>query len=55
MTVSVPRKVTVITDLIPEESRRTTHQEPRPTNLTVVETGAGGGVGLETRAWATEW
>ena len=55
LTVSVPRKVTVITDLIPEESRGTTHQEPGPTNLTVVETGAGGGVGLETRAWATEW
>ena len=54
MTVSVPRKVTVITNIIPEESRRTTHQEPGLTSVTMVEAAATGGIRMKTRARTTE-
>ena len=54
LTVSIPRKVTVITNIIPEESRGTTHQEPGPTSVTMVEAAAAGGIRMKTRARTTE-
>ena len=54
LTVSIPRKVTVITNIIPEESRGTTHQEPGLTSVTMVEAAATGGIRMKTRARTTE-
>ena len=53
LTVCIPRKVTVITNIIPEQSRGTTHQDPGPSTVTMVEAGAASWI--EPRPWAREY
>ena len=55
LTVSIPRKVTVITNIIPEQPRGTTHQDPGPSTVTMVEAAAAGGIKMKTRARTTEY